>query len=658
MRVSDESLLNSFAIHRDEKAFRALSERYLGLIFHTALRRTNNRQLAEEVSQNILCALAKKASALAKNPDLLPAWLHRATLFESTSAMRSETSHQRRKQLLTLDSSEESDSHWADAVPHLDQALDKLPESDHSLLLLHYFENRPFPKIAQALGKNPAAVQKQSQRALEKLGRMLRAKGVTLSATMLATGLTSELAKAAPATLLKTATTAVLTGTATYPTTGLTLMFATKSKALIPISLFLLMTPLMFQQLAISRAIDRNNSLRSQLASAGPSIERNLAPLKHTASNRSTPSGRITINSLSRALDDAQRGGPLAWIAFEDMIAALSIDQLVDFIQQNVALPETWSKKTDLIAYLIHALAKTDPELAVRTVVAADPRGRMLKSGTGLDAAFAAWADKDPDAALAYFQQIEQNRKINPMVEGAVTWNVSLNNLHAALLGSMVASKSPRIREVLLMAPKATRAMALKNAMDSPSLGLGMTYESPSYNLDRNLVSFIPLIREFIPEKERRQTLEGLLFDLKEPGPGYASGLGNVMDQGDLLPSEKLTIAKSHAHWEISTLYNTTPPPDHEEVETRTRQWLEQHLPDQAEEILNEAKVTAYRDEQFQIESRIESMADDPEITDVQLIETLTGNRFRDMLPQALEQAQRIKDPDNRAEVIRILQNP
>ena len=99
MRHSDESLLNSFALHRDESAFRTLSERYIGLVFHTALRRTNNRPLAEEISQNILCALAKKASSLAKTPDLLPAWLHRATLYESSKAMRSESSYQRRKQL-------------------------------------------------------------------------------------------------------------------------------------------------------------------------------------------------------------------------------------------------------------------------------------------------------------------------------------------------------------------------------------------------------------------------------------------------------------------------------------------------------------------------------------------------------------------------------
>ena len=658
MQDSDESLLKSFALNRDEAAFRILAERYLGLIFHTALRRTDNRSLAEEVSQNILCALAKKASSLAKISDLLPAWLHRATLFESSKAMRSEFSYQRRKLLQHPESISTVTSPWSDAIPHLDRALDKLPEADRSLLLLHYFENRPFPKIAEALGKNPAAVQKQSQRALEKLSRILRSKGVTLSATVLVTGLTSELAKAAPAAFLQSATAAVLTGSATYSTTGLTLMFATKSKALIPLALLLLLTPLVFQQVAISRAVNRNNTLRIQIASSAPPMGRASSSRQDTVSIRSTPSGRITIISLSRALDEAERGGPLAWIAFEDMIAALSPDQLAEFIPRAVALPEPWSKRTDLFAHLVHALAKSNPQLAVKTVVAADPKGRMLKSGSGLEAAFATWADKDPDGALAYFQKIEADPKINPTAEGAVLWSTTLNNLHGALLGSLVAAKSSRVREILLMAPKATRSMALKNAMDSPSLALGMSYESPSYNLDRNLLSFIPLIREFIPEKERHQTLEGLLFDLRQPGPGYASELGAVMDHGDLLPSEKRTISQSFALWELNTLYNTTPPTDSEEVESRTRQWLEKHIPDQADDILNEAKATAYRNEQFQIKSRIESMSRDLEITDASLIQQLTDKRFGEMLPQALEQAQRIKDPDKRTEVIRHLQNP
>jgi len=159
MTDTDESLLQAFASTRDEKAFRALADRYLGLVFHTAMRRTTHRQLAEEISQNILCALAKKASSLARNPDRLPAWLHRATLFESSNAMSAETSQQPRKLLQVPAETPPEDSPWNDALPHLDAAIDKLPDADRRVVLLHFFENRSFPGIARSLGKSTVAVQ-------------------------------------------------------------------------------------------------------------------------------------------------------------------------------------------------------------------------------------------------------------------------------------------------------------------------------------------------------------------------------------------------------------------------------------------------------------------------------------------------------------------
>jgi DNA-directed RNA polymerase specialized sigma24 family protein len=95
MQETDSHLLARFAIHRDEAAFGQLTARHLGLIYHVVVRRTGDRQMAEEISQNVLCAVVRKAAALARHPDRFPAWLRRATLFESSKAMRSEASHQR-----------------------------------------------------------------------------------------------------------------------------------------------------------------------------------------------------------------------------------------------------------------------------------------------------------------------------------------------------------------------------------------------------------------------------------------------------------------------------------------------------------------------------------------------------------------------------------
>ncbi len=342
---SDESLLKSFAARRDGRAFRQLADRYLGLIFHTALRRTGDRQLAEEIAQNILCALAKKAAPLARKPELLPAWLHRATLFESSKAMRSESSQQRRKQLASPADSPEPPSVWSETIPHLDAALDKLPDADRRVLLLHYFDNRPFPAIARALGKNPEAVKKQSLRALEKLRRLLLSRGVTVSAVTLAAGLGAELAKAAPAAFLKSATAAVLAGTASYSTSGLTLMTAAKSKMLAAAVVLLCLAPLAVQRIFLSKAETRIAALRSHSANLAPRPANQRPPIFR----RRGISTNLDILVLADEQDDASRFGGIRQIAFAEKLAALPKETLADLIREGAAIRIPRDKKSGLI---------------------------------------------------------------------------------------------------------------------------------------------------------------------------------------------------------------------------------------------------------------------------------------------------------------------
>ncbi|MDB6077668.1 MAG: sigE 1, partial [Akkermansiaceae bacterium] len=254
MTATDEQLLRTFASGRSEAAFRTLAERHLGLVFHTALRRTGRRPMAEEISQNVLCAMAKKAGALAENAAALPGWLHRATLFECTIAMRKEASQQRRKQLQHPDdlpftaAKEEPAAHWQRALPHLDRALDALPDSDRQVLLLHFYERQPFPRIAAQLGRSAAAVQKQSVRALEKLAKALRAKGVAANSVVLATGLATESAKASPLSLLPGISKTALAGSGGLSTGArMAMIFSSHPKAAIFCGLLMLALPLAAQ---------------------------------------------------------------------------------------------------------------------------------------------------------------------------------------------------------------------------------------------------------------------------------------------------------------------------------------------------------------------------------------------------------------------------
>lgn len=654
MQQSDGTLLARFSADRDEAAFNELTHRYLALIFHAALRRTGNRQIAQEVSQNILCALARKTRTLASHPERLPAWLHRATIFESSKAMRSESSSLRRKGLQHPDAipaTGHPESAWSDVLPHLDLALDRLPASDRALLLQHYYEGKNFNTLA-ALHASPAAtVQKRCRRALDKLARILRGKNLAITTTVLAAGLGAEFAKAAPAALLKTAAAHALSSS--YSTTQLTLYMAAKSKTVIPLALLLSLAPLVFQQISISRVARHNDDLR-----AGLVPKQIRAPRQIATTTRSVPSGRLTIVILSRALDDARSGTSLKYLDFEEMIAALTPDQLVALIPEAIQLPEPRTKKSDLLEFLIRALAKSDPGQAVKATLAADPRGEIAMF-SGLPTAFSAWTLKDPDAAFDWFQQLYDNRDFNPQSGGEFPWNHQITTLLNEVAKSLVAVGSSHVRDVIFMAPESIRSNTVFNSIGVASGNREMLDRGTSPGIsDQNFADFLPLIREFIPEKEHQQAFDRLVSDVSPFSKHFDRIIGEFADRSELLPAERSLLAGSYAREKIGTYYNTTPQPDLAAVESATRQWLERHVPDEAGTVFEKARTDRYEQEMRQVRSRLESIAKDPDPTDSKLIQELGSKVYGEMLPQALEQAARIKDPAKRAEVIRHLLNP
>ena len=273
MAETDQILLKRF-VKGDEKAFQTFVNRHYGLVLQVALRRTRHRQLAEEATQNVFCAVAKKASSLSKKPDLLLPWLHRAALFESSKAMRAEHSSQRRQKLNHPDSisstNEAENTAWLLALPHLDGALDKLSRSDRNVVLQHYFEGKSFPAIAKQEGRPAGTIQKQCRRALDKLSRILRAKGATVSALTLAGCLTPKLAKAASPKLASAIAAQAITDASIHSTTSLSFYMLMKSKLVLPLTLAAVLFPLAAQQVAITQTVSQNRNLKSARTSTAP----------------------------------------------------------------------------------------------------------------------------------------------------------------------------------------------------------------------------------------------------------------------------------------------------------------------------------------------------------------------------------------------------
>ncbi len=192
--MTDAELLEEYRARNDGQAFRVLMTRHAGLVYHTALRHTGDPETARDVSQMVFSLLARKASRL-RGGEGLAGWLHRAAVFQARNEARAEGRHRR---VLALDAVP------ADAGPpgadpgdalrlSLDDALERLPERDRELLLAHYYLGRTWQEIATLRGESGMAVQRRASRAVEKLGAILRRRGITVPAALLAAGLTRVL---------------------------------------------------------------------------------------------------------------------------------------------------------------------------------------------------------------------------------------------------------------------------------------------------------------------------------------------------------------------------------------------------------------------------------------------------------------------------------
>ena len=222
---SDSELLLSYGRDGEEAAFDQLARRHVDMIFSVSLRRSNNRQLAEEATQNVLISLSQKARKLSSPEKNLTAWLHTSTRFEISKLLRRESRLKKREQAYANDAMKTSPHDESAAFqrlfPLLDRAIDHLGASDREVIVRRYLEGQSFSRIATALGISEDTAQKRTSRAFERLNRFFKRKaGVTVSATAFAVGIGRHCAEAAPAACLDIAGKAATTGAASLISTA------------------------------------------------------------------------------------------------------------------------------------------------------------------------------------------------------------------------------------------------------------------------------------------------------------------------------------------------------------------------------------------------------------------------------------------------------
>src|SRR2546430_13988998 len=219
--MEDMALLREYSASNSEEAFRTLVDRHLDMVYATALRQVNDRELAEEVTQAVFVALARKAGSISK-ATILAGWLFRAARFAAAKAARSESRrrHWEREAAQMENESSSSESAWEQIAPLVNDALTQLSEVDRCAVILRFFESKSFQQIGSALGTTEAAAKMRLSRAMEKLRQIFQKRGVVVPGAALLAALSTHAAQAAPAglasssvasALLKTATTSMLT---------------------------------------------------------------------------------------------------------------------------------------------------------------------------------------------------------------------------------------------------------------------------------------------------------------------------------------------------------------------------------------------------------------------------------------------------------------
>jgi RNA polymerase sigma factor (sigma-70 family) len=199
LMVSDAALLEQYASSQDAEAFAELFRRYAGLVYGTCLRVTRSRDDAEDVAQECFLELARRAGSITSS---LPGWLHAVARCRSVDALRKAASRRHYEEQAATRAQEDPGPAWAEIAPHVDHALDELPERLRLPIILHYLEGHSQSDVASELSVSQPTVSRRLDKGVAELRRRLRAAGVIASVAVLARLLADNAATAAPDTLM------------------------------------------------------------------------------------------------------------------------------------------------------------------------------------------------------------------------------------------------------------------------------------------------------------------------------------------------------------------------------------------------------------------------------------------------------------------------
>ena len=118
MPESDDITRLKQYVEGDESAFAVLVERYVHLVYSTALRQAGNPSQVEEITQAVFIILAQKAKSLGPRT-ILSGWLYQTARLAAANFLRSEIRRQKREQEAYMESllTEPTPNLWQQIAP-------------------------------------------------------------------------------------------------------------------------------------------------------------------------------------------------------------------------------------------------------------------------------------------------------------------------------------------------------------------------------------------------------------------------------------------------------------------------------------------------------------------------------------------------------------
>lgn len=280
----DAQLLRGYLDHRDEAAFAELVRRYIDLVWGTGYRVTGDADLARDVAQTVFTELAKAAPRFP--PQIaLGGWLYRTAYHTAAKTVRSNVRRAQRERQIMATYSLHAESPGEEPaseslLPALDEAIARLGPTDREAIVLRFLRRKSLAEVGAALGVSDDAAQKRLARALEKLRKHFRRRGLAVTGSALVAALGSAAGQACPAglaaavaasSLAAAGTAGAAAGFVSYAATLQSQLLLMKSKLVIgAIALASVTTPLVIQQYNLSGLRAQNRLLQQQAARLAP----------------------------------------------------------------------------------------------------------------------------------------------------------------------------------------------------------------------------------------------------------------------------------------------------------------------------------------------------------------------------------------------------